>query len=233
MGSKFLSWIKWPRARLDEADASAPPEIEWCRSLDNPDLVLGFCGSMGADGVYRFWLDKSDDWEFCPAETKAWDWYHQKRYRQGKVELCTFDEVREAAPPLPRRFPPPVKYHLLDPPEPKTANARRGSKVFDRVLSAPDRRLPVYVVLREDRYESLFGDGVFRDFEAAFLDAASAEHYIENDAEQHEFLEYHLREVYLAVSGKRGVLDTEGCNLSPFDHFTGAEICDDLVKKLR
>ena len=206
------------------------PPIEWYRT-DN-DLILGFCGKKGHIGVYRYWLNRSDDWEFCPAGTKLWDRYHQMVYWQGRADPCTVKELKGEVPPLPRKFPPPTRYHITDPPEQETPNALAGSKLYERVNSVPDKRLAVYVVLMEDRYETVLGDGCFRNFESAFFDESSAQSHIENDFEPHEFIEFHIRKVHL-VAGENGVvLDTKGAKISPFDHFTLQQVCDDLAAKI-
>jgi len=205
------------------------PSIEW---YQDDDLILGFCGNKGSRGVYRYWLNESDDWEFCPAGSRLWDRYHQKVYWQGRADLYPFKELKGKVPPLPRKFPPPKKYHVTDPPEKKTSNALAGSKLFERVNSSLDKRLPVYVVLMEDRYETAVGDGCFRNFESAFFDRPSAESHIELDFEPHEFVAFHIRAVHLVARDDQLVLDTKNAELSPFDHFSLRQICDDLTAKI-
>ena len=204
--------------------------IEWYRT--DSDIILGFCGKKGHKGVYRYVLNWSDDWEFCPPGTRLWDRYHQMVYYQGRANFCTYKELKGEVPPLPRRFPPPKSYHVTDPPEIGTPNALPGSSLFERVNSAPDKKLPVYVVLKEDRYETVFGDGCFRNFESAFFDESSAQSHIENDFEPHEFIEFHIRRVYLMVKENGVILDTKGAKISPFDHFGLGQICDDLSRRM-
>ena len=57
-----------PESPRDEPDQGR--EIDWYRS---DDLILGFCGPVGAYGVYRCWLGGRRRWEFCPAGTEAWE----------------------------------------------------------------------------------------------------------------------------------------------------------------
>ncbi len=214
------------------------PVVTWCRT---ETLILGFCGSWGAQGVYRFWLGQSGEWEFCPPETKAWDYYHQMAFRQHKVEHCKFGEIVDEVPSLPAEFPPPAKYHVKDPSEKSLLDAlpggepvrmvRRvlpGNRLFKKICAAPERRLPVYVVLHEDKYESAFGDGDFRYFESAHLDEEAAKAHIDRYYASKEWSELHIRKVYLTVSGWTLALDTEESDLSPFDHFTKRQIVGDL-----
>jgi hypothetical protein len=205
------------------------PPIEWYE-CDN-DLILGFCGYRGDQGVYCYWLNRSDKWQFCPAETKAWDFYHQKVYLQGRADRIEFGTLVGRVPSLPAQFPPPEKYHVTDPPEPYTPNVLPESKIFEKVKYAPTRRVPVYVVLREDMYESMVGNGIFRYFESAFFEQTAAESYIKT-LESKGGYSYHIREVYLTISGNVVALVTKGCDLSPFDHFTRQQICDELAKRI-
>lgn len=208
------------------------PPIEWYE-CDDSRLILGFCGHFqGHRGVYRYWLNRSDDWQFCPPGTEAWAYYHQMAYGQNRAGPCDFAVLKERVPPLPAQFPPPEKYHVTDPPEPDTPNVLPESGVFEKVKSAPNRRLPVYVVLREDTYESLFGDGVFRDFKSAFFERTEAESYVKKKLESQGGYKFYIREVYLTISRNVVALVTAGSDLSPFDHFTRQQICDELAKKI-
>ncbi len=201
------------------------PVVTWCRT---ETLILGFCGPWGAQGVYRFWLGQSGEWEFCPPETKAWDFYHQMAFRQHKVEHCKFSDIVDEVPSLPAEFPPPAKYHVKDPSEESLLEVLPGNRLVKKICAAPERRLPVYVVLHEDTYESAFGDGVFRYFDSAHLDEEAAKAHIDRYYASKEWSELYIRKVYLAVSGWTLALGTEDSNLSPFDHFTKRQIVGDL-----
>ena len=204
-------------------------KIEWYQS---DDLILGFCGFKGSLGVYRFFLDRSEEWQFCPAETKLWDRYHQKVYFQGKADLIDFSDVADRVPLLPPQFPPPLNFHIVDPPEPATSNVLPGSRVFEKVNASPDKRLALYIVLEEDTYESAVGNGIFRYFKSAYFDRGDAELSIKKELKSGRFYLYHIRKIHLIVSDNEILLDINGCDLSPFDHFTRQQICDDLVKKI-
>ncbi len=218
------------------------------------DLVLGFCGTAGLDGVYRYRLCRQpilrlirkllrqDQWKFCPPGTKAWDFYHQKVYRQHRAERCSPADLGGLVPPLPIEFPPPRAPNVLDPPPPRSRDVLPGSRVYEAVRAFRDARLPVYVVLREDLYESVSGDGVFHDFEAAFLERAEAQSFVatqSDDATEEDEnsdlrlgIAYHIREVYLTVSAGEVVVNSADSQLSPFDRFTREEICNELAKHL-
>ena len=213
------------------SDSSQASQIAFYRS---DDLIVGFLGPHGAAGVWRNFLGSGLDWCFCPPESETWDWYHQMVFRQGKAESCDWAEIAERLPPVPCGVPPPEKYHLREPPEPEALQAQPGSKL-SRHVAAADGRLPVYVVLYEDCYESSFGDGVFRDFDGAFLDESTARAYIARRSRKWRRtlgFDYHLRPMHLEARGGSLVLNTEGAGLSPFDHFTLSQVTDDLATRL-
>ncbi len=198
------------------------PDITWYRS---DDLILGFCGPSGTQGVYRFWLGESERWGFCSPETKSWDRYHQKVFLQGKADDCKFSDIVDEVPPLPTEFPPPAKYHVKDPSE---KSVRPSDELLKKIRAAPDERLPVCVVLYEDSYESALGDGIFRYFESAHLDDEAAKAHIDQYYASKKWSELYLRKVYLTLSVGSLALVTEDSNLSPFDHFTKEQIVSDL-----
>jgi hypothetical protein len=225
------------------------PEITIYR---DDDLVLAFCGTWGAYGVYRCWLN--DDlgkirWEFCAPESKTWDAYHQKVFRQHRAEACG-DDLCARLPPLPDGFPPPSALHVAE--KAVRASVKPGRRVLQAVRAAPDGRLAVFVVLYEDRYESIFGDGVFRYFEAAFADADAARAFVaKSSARAAKEAEaggwkvelgtvYHMRHVHLTHSDNEVTLDTEGAEkepdeeakVSPYDRFNAEQVCKDLAKRL-
>lgn len=219
--------LRWNRRLAEEL------EIVWYRS---EDLVLGYCGVAGNQGVYRFWLDHSDEWQFFPAETENWDYYHQMIFRSCRGDDCKFGDIVDQVPSLPAEFPPPDKYHVKDPIE---IPVFPSDDLLKKVRAAPDERLPVYVLLKEDPYETSFGDGIFRNFESAYLDEDAAKARIQqllreppritiesNDPTDTRFVHdiHYIRKVYLALSEGALTLDTEDCDLSPYDHFTKEKI---------
>lgn len=226
------------------------PEITIYR---DDDLVLAFCGTWGAEGVYRCWLNDDPaqmQWEFCPPESKTWDAYHQKVFRQHHATACDDDFIARL-PPVPDDFPPPTELYVVE--KAVSVSIVPGDRVLRAMRAAPMGRLVVFVVLSEDRYESIFGDGVFRYFEAAFTDADAAQAYVAERAARAEKeatdagasvelgTAYLLRHVHLVNhSDNRVALETESAageaddevKVSPFDHFTIKQVCADLEARM-
>jgi hypothetical protein len=193
-------------------------------------VVLVFCGTTGIEGIFRIFPGRADPhWEFCPPETTAWDWYHQAAYAGGhRADECDAKEWAQL-PPLPQGWPPAAEIVVHDPPEPEAVEARRGGRLWDAVERAGGV-LEVFVVLYEDRYESIFGDGNFYDFRDAFFAEAAARACVEEL--QAQYSRGHLRRGCLRAGGERLTLDIPHAERSPFDHLTLAEVCAALTARL-
>jgi hypothetical protein len=60
-----------------------------------------------------------------------------------------------------------------------------------------DKAAKVFVVLHEDRYETLLGDGEFHDFDRVFFTKEDAERYM--DQNRGEWKSFHLREMTIKL----------------------------------
>jgi hypothetical protein len=177
-------------------------------------------------------LNESDTWEFFHPGTKEWDRFHQKVYWQGRADLIKFSELKGKVPPIPPKPPRNAKHKVSASPEKEAPYQSATKELLEKIAASAGKRLPVYVVLMENRYETALGDGCFRNFESVFFDEPSAQSHIENDVEQHELLWFHIRKVHLIATENGVVLDTKGANISPFDHFGVQDICENLAKKI-
>jgi hypothetical protein len=189
--------------------------------------VIVFCGPLGGDGVFRIFPDGDDArWEFCPAGSKLWDWYHQAVWNTHKADptsLAAHDDL----PPLPSEWPPSAAITLNDPAEPSSKHAAHGTPLWTKVEAAGGR-LSIFVVLEEDLYESAFGDGCLRDFRAAFFDEAPARALALELSGEHRAA--HVRHASLGRGERELTLVID--ERSPFDHATVAEVCDSLAAAL-
>lgn len=190
--------------------------------------IVVFCGAGGGDGVYRFRENTEARWEFCPAGTRLWDWYHQAVFYAHRAEPAQALDY-SALPPLPAQWPADPAITLLDE-EQRSAHARPGSTVWAAVERAGGE-LPVFIVLEEDIYETTFGDGCFRDFRTACYEesaarSAAAEISTPNRAA-------HLRRGWLRLEAAELQLSMAAEDRSVFDHVTLAEVCNALADQGR
>jgi hypothetical protein len=93
--------------------------------------------------------------------------------------------------------------------------------------NAVDGKLTVYVILKEDPYETTYGDGYYGYFEDAYFCEEEAKAYIENHTGSG--YKFHL---------KRGIVYLEGDSIkheievSPFDKVDQEQIIATLLKKI-
>ena len=197
-------------------------------------LLLVSCGDVGFEGIFRLWFESSTSWEFCPPQSKSWDWYHQRIFRMRELE--EIDALPPKLPPLPKSFPPPKECHVVDE-EAETKSADVSGALNDRVRAAGGS-LTVYVLLTEDRYESLHGDGVFHNFETAYFDRAAAEAHAREiddtfdtrfEPGSDKYAAY-VREVVLKRSCWKLGIDDKKSERETFDNYELGQICDALTK---
>jgi hypothetical protein len=88
--------------------------------------------------------------------------------------------------------------------------------------------MALYLVLYEDRYESLRGDGEFHYLTAVFLNLESAASY--KEAKTDEWCLYHIRPSLIWLDG-----DTIGCEvpIERFDHINREEVLLMATRKIK
>lgn len=106
------------------------------------------------------------------------------------------------------------------------------SSLLDRIRRAPGRKLVVFVVLVEDTYETVYGDGEYRYFKDAFFEEAEARRLVDVPAPTDPSAlpaAYHLRRVTLTSSRDR--IRLARAERRPRDHFGLKEIVAALEGK--
>jgi len=191
-------------------------DLNYCRN-DN-GILFAWRGPWG--GIFRL-SGSGDDvrWELLMPQSPHWNAVHQAIFYTGRLEPVRPEELPKGIPEVPEEpagpFPSRIDYYLADrqlliSEYPKTATLVRNSKNLE---------LEVHVVLREDGYETLLGDGEFHYLNRVFLRKSAAVDFVR---QQHEDQmraqarqppnvhlvpdEYHLRRVVLALSGDSLVL---------------------------
>jgi hypothetical protein len=175
---------------------------------------------LGHSGIFMKRSTELDDgeWRFIAPYSASWDFQHQKIFRQHRAS--EFEPLAQdfSLPDLPE-FPDP-------PPEGwkeyfrEKAHARVSTypQLFSSLSNNTQRRVTVNVLLYEDRYESMFGDGKFHDFAGAFIDReAFLDRKEERETQAGESNTYHARDFTLEW-------DDDFCfsnnfEVKTFDHF--------------
>jgi hypothetical protein len=169
-------------------------KVSYCQDIDT-DAIYACRGSWGSEGMFRLRNPQTigQQWEFLIPNSPTWDWIHQRIYRNPRVEEIRPEDFPTPLPPLPETPPgpfPAAKDYFM-PKQPMAASSYPRLKKF---LDRQERKeAKVYVVLEEDRYETVFGDGEFHDFDRVFLTREEAERYM--DQNRGEWKTFHLREM--------------------------------------
>ena len=85
---------------------------------------------------------------------------------------------------------------------------------------------PIFLLMREDEYETKFGDGYYAYFDGAYRDRAIAEGHAEVQTEKD--VAYHVKPATLRIENDRITIDGE---FHPHDTYTPAQIVGFLLNK--
>jgi hypothetical protein len=105
---------------------------------------------------------------------------------------------------------------------------RETDAIKDLIKKAPDQRLPVYIILKEDSYETAYGDGYYGYFEEAFFSEKEAKTYIEQL--NNSGYRYHLKTTILWLKEESIKQEIE---LSPFEKADIDQVIAALLKRLK
>ncbi len=177
------------------------------------------------DRYYIFEINPNDDkpiWKLLETDGEHWDAVHQRIYRNFRVDRISKEDLPRALPPVPDAVPEIQKMV-------KTKSEQSTPVVFDTnrfpLVAYQLRRTdnPIahgFIVLYEDTYESLLGDGEFHYPQAFFFTQADAKTYI---AEQTgKSMKYHLR--YVTIELKGNGLCCPEIQRKMFDHVSAEEV---------
>ncbi len=195
--------------------------------------IAGFLGSWGSDGVYV--RTENSGWKYYAPGSANWDSFHQMVYRNHRANRVTRAEL--------------AKLGVAPPPSNPPAGATQATKWADNFTTelplseVPSRivdiiriRAPsptrIYLVLKEDEYETGFGDGKWLYAESGFTNEEEArvhwddleEEALEKRKESSFWYTYTFKEVTLYVddSGRRVIADLD---IEPYEHYGLDDIC--------
>jgi len=161
---------------------------------------------------------ESPQWELLSDEDGRWDSAHQRIYRNSRADKILRDDLPAHFPPPPNSIPPEALIPVVNRP-PETFPSDDYAALTRHIESLKEKTLRVYLVLFEDKYESLVGDGEFHYPQDAFVDRVSAKRFMRKGSQAYK---YHLRE--LSIRLRDGVLDCPDLELMMFDHFSGKDV---------
>ena len=131
---------------------------------------------------------KAKEWAWYPWESDGWNTVHQAIFRQGR--LRRLDACPASVPPLPASVPVVPRVDRDD------VGTMRSNASLMKWIGVGRMPRTAFVLLEEDRYESTFGDGVFRDFVGCYPDKAAA---LRRSIGQG--MQRHVRRIKLSVRG--------------------------------
>jgi hypothetical protein len=167
-------------------------KVGYFQDIDT-DAIYACVGPWGINGMFRLRNPQAKDkqWEFLVPNSPNWNWVHQRIYRNPRVEEATPDAFPVPLPPLPETPPGPFperKDYFL-PEQPIQASAYPLVTRF--LTTQKENTAAVFVVLSEDRYETLLGDGEFHHFKHVFLTQEEAQRFMDQNRSEGE--SFHLR----------------------------------------
>ena len=210
-----LAWMqRQPRANTAAPTMDRPPE--YFLNEDNDRIY-----AVTSAGIFSRGPDESR-WEFHVAGSLRWDSLHQTLYVDRRWIEPLSAEAIARQPPLP---------------EVDVAPVRSWADNFDPNLRVPATELPalaaalregevreVYVVLHEDRWETLHGDGRYHYLDSVHFDAKAAAERVA--ALGGEYSRGHLRT--MSVCRRDREVFMPGYAVETFDHVRVRQILSAL-----
>jgi hypothetical protein len=157
---------------------------------------------------------KSPTWEYIDPRGYLWDAFHQRIYRNQRSDKIDKEEIPKNFPPTPDSIPESLlNLPPLPPPPPLLLKDYPVVKKYFENLS--NHSAEIYVVLLEDLYESLHGDGKFHYMDSVFIQKTDALKYCAEKKTEFDF--YHLRICNLKIES-----ENISCEVAsrPFDHIS-------------
>jgi len=192
--------------------------------------VIASVGPMASTAMFR--LDSMNretaQWLLLDPNSPKFDYFHQYIFRNQHASLLAPEEI-EKLPELPDEvsYAPKSKEDYHRP----AGNIKADDypALTRMLLARPSKASPVYVVLKEDTYETSCGDGCYRYLDSVYLDRTAAEaHIAAIDAT--EWYRGYLRQLTIAVADE--CLDIPDFELALFDNFKVADVFNLVNERL-
>jgi hypothetical protein len=219
-------WFKrfWPFSNpsLAESAAAKEPEIEYYRT--DGGAILATVGTYGFTAFLEY-DEKENNWQHLDLNSPRGDMLHQEIFLAHRATGLYGPPI--GAPPLPLDQPGvyhPKEYYQQRPPVP----CEEVPNVTALLREAGGTELVVHIVLREDRYETLHGDGRFHYLDAVYIKGKDAKRHPEHASGNYH---YHLRKMTLCLDGNH--VCWSNFKLELFDHYDPERVVKELEERLK
>ena len=212
------------QAQLSDESHSRVGEIEYyddSRDTGNYFVCIDRRYIFAANGNV-----KSPQWEILGNEDGRWDSAHQRIYRNCRADKILRDDLPAHFPVPPDSIPPEALMPVVNQAQ-KISDADDYSALIRYIEGLEEKALSVYLVLYEDKYESVAGDGEFHYPQEIFFDRVSAELFMRNGNQAYK---YHLRKILIRL--RDGVLDCPEMELMTFDRFSDKDVLSMVNKQI-
>ena len=203
---------------------------EYFQSTDT-DALYACIGPLAATALFVLVEPKAAHakWHFLVPASPSWDAAHQRIYRQFHVKTVQLANLPAGLPPLPA-IPPGPFPSWQDNFEPRAPVHASQFPLLCHLLAARGPGWSTVVcVLEEDRCETVFGDGEFHYFSAAFLTTEEAHEHAERNAGKYS--RFHVRTLAVRLEGEGLVIANMQVEL--FDRYTAQDALSAVEGLLR
>jgi hypothetical protein len=163
--------------------------------------------------------DPSPQWKLINSNYDYWDAVHQRIYRNFRSDKIEKENLPPHFPPPPDSIPPDRINPTPPPPPPEPIRADKYPALNNYLSKLDEKSQMVYLVLDEDLYESLQGDGEFHYPCKIFFDSESAALF--TSSEHDEYTKYHTRQGLIRLNDTFFECDVQRLL---FDHFSCEQV---------
>lgn len=169
--------------------------------------------------------DPAPEWRQLNPYDDQWSRAHRRIFFTGRAWQIRRDQLPASLP----RPPDSVPLTVFSPPVPKQVLAQDYPELVAYLAEQDCQSLKVFLVLFEDLYESLNGDGEYHDPDALFFDRSNAIKHIDLRRSETSY-KYHLREGVIKVCS--GLIDCTEFEREHCDSFDGESVASSANSKL-
>jgi hypothetical protein len=177
--------------------------------------------------IYRSRTDNA--WEYVQQETKLFDLLHQEIFRNHRYDRVQWQDIEKEVPPFPEIPENQVAKTWKDNFQFAPENPENFPAVLKMLKNSPQERNEVYLILYEDRYETLNGDGKFLTPYDVFLEDKESVTFIKKNEKQ--YVKYFMKPFQVILNNNRIETD-EKSKPDSYEHYHLSDILKLLEKKI-